>query len=61
MYERTDIAGWRDGVIRALTDEAWRREVNDRVSAFAAERTWADTARRMVQAIEAKMAGKKAA
>lgn len=58
MVPREDIAGWRDLVVRALTDKAWRDEVNARVSAFATERTWRHTARKMSDAITTALAGK---
>ncbi len=57
MAPRSEIGAWSDLVIRALTDSKWRDETNARCAAFAAERTWAVTARKMVDAIEENLAG----
>lgn len=53
MVARECVTEWGELVIRALKDAEWRREVNERVGAFAAERTWKHTAERMVLEIEA--------
>lgn len=58
MVDRRCIPEWRDLVIRALREEAWRGEVNDRCAAFASERTWMHTAKAMMGHIEAELAGK---
>lgn len=61
MVDRRCITEWGDLVIRALKDAAWRAEVNERCAKFAAEHTWRHTAEKMVSAIAARAAGKKAA
>jgi len=52
---------WRDLVIRALMDPGFRDEVNARAYAWAAERTWRDTARLLAESIQSRMAAKAAA
>lgn len=58
MVPRSEIGAWSDLVIRALRDDAWRSEVNERCGAFAAQRTWKDTAMKMMGLIERELAGK---
>lgn len=43
---------WRDRVIRALTDEAFRRDVNRRARKLGEELTWKKTTERIVELIE---------
>lgn len=58
MAPREDIGAWSDMVIRALTDREWRDEVNAKCLAFAQARTWKETARKMMEHIEAALGGK---
>lgn len=46
---------WRDHVIRALTDEKWREEVNDRAERLAQEKTWTATASKLMQEIQKRL------
>lgn len=61
MVARECVTEWGDLVIRALRDEKWRAEVNEKVGAFAAQRTWRHTAEKMVDAMTAAMQRKAAA
>ena len=60
MVDRRCIQEWSGLAVRALTDEAWRNEVNEKCAAFAAERTWRHTAEKMMAHIGEAL-GRKAA
>lgn len=49
---RGDLSAWTERVIRALTDEAWRAEQNDRAYEFASKLTWKNYAANLMKEIE---------
>lgn len=50
------VPTWSNAVIRALTDEPWRNEVNNRAEEFARGLTWKRTAARILEEIEKRRA-----
>lgn len=58
MVPRDEIRLWSGLVIKALTDRDWRESVNRKCLAFARERTWERTARKMMEHIETALNGK---
>jgi glycosyltransferase involved in cell wall biosynthesis len=46
------VPAWRDNVIRALADESFREETNDRAETFARQLTWKSTAEKLMAEIE---------
>lgn len=55
------VAEWRERVIRVLKDEQFRADCNERAQAFAAKRTWADSARELEGAIRNRLGRMEAA
>lgn len=54
--ERSDwVSEWRDMVIHALTNQAWREEQNDRAEAFAQTMTWSHAAERLEAVIRERL------
>ena len=50
------VQRWRNDVIRALTDEAWRNETNGRAEALARTLTWKRMVERLLTEIETRTA-----
>ncbi len=46
---------WRNHVIRALNDAAWRDKVNDKAEALARSMTWKNTAERLLHEIQSRL------
>jgi hypothetical protein len=55
------VPEWRKAVIGALTDAGYRERVNDKARAFAEKRTWRKTAEGILEEIEKRRHGEKAA
>ncbi len=52
VVPRGDIKSWRTEVVKVLTDEAYREQINDRAQAFARDFTWKAVAEGLTKVCE---------